>query len=710
MNRHRLLLAVGALAAMALRYALSMRAVLPEVVADETAYLSMARYISGGEVWNLGTAATYGPGYSVLIAPLFWLGWSPDDTFRAVVVVNCLLGGALVVAMESVVRRLTTFSRPVSIAVATIAACLPALVVTANHAWSDNLAPLCFAVLLVAVLRFSEMPSTARVAVLVVVQVAAYAVHGRFAPLAAVVLLVVAVTAWRRRLSIGRAVVAAVGLAAGMWTVSTLSDRLYATLYDPGGALTQTTMNLDRVLRVGAVTISASGQLWYLLVTTAGLAGFGMIALGRAGRRRIGRGPTTWRRTDQAGLDDLGLQPLSGLDLLALGAMLVGSFLVSAGFMADRPRPDQLVYGRYNDTIVGPLVVVGLAALCTGIGRRRRLTDLGLVAATAVATGGLVWVTRLEVLKGPFAPTTILGLLALEPAGTQRLRVATAIGVALIVVVAAVSLLPRHAVPALLAVTALLVAVGSWRAGERYRTMPRARPDTIEAVADILGPDDLVWVALHRGATVHGLYRYPFYDPDLRTRTINGGPVWDQGHAFVMASADQAEAVAAGYRLVWVDPSSANALWVGPGERQDELAASGRLLAPTGLGAAAPEDEQTSIDVVDAIRFDDGRLEGTVVINRPTTEPWPTLGPGGDAAGRVRVGVQLIDDACRCAITEGRADMLDWVPAERDAIRVELDVAFPDVPAGDYTVSIQVLREQVARFGEDERVPVTVSS
>src|SRR5690606_11751817 len=105
---------------------------------------------------------------------------------------------------------------------------------------------------------------------------------------------------------------------------------------------------------------------------------------------------------------------------------------------------------------------------------------------------------------------------------TQRLRVATAIGVALIVVVAAVSLLPRHAVPALLAVTALLVAVGSWRAGERYRTMPRARPDTIEAVADILGPDDLVWVALHRGATVHGLYRYPFYDPDLRTRTING--------------------------------------------------------------------------------------------------------------------------------------------------------------------------------------------
>ena len=715
-NRHRLLLAVGVLIAVALRYLLSRRAVLPEVVADETAYLSMARYLSGGPVWNLGTAATYGPGYSVLIAPLFRLGLSPDDTFRAVVVVNALLGGGLVVALEAVVRRLTTFVRPVSIAVATVAACLPALVATANHTWSDNLAPVTFAVLLVAVLRLIERPSVGRAATLVVVEVAAYGVHGRFAPLAVVVLAVLAVVVWQRRLRWAVAAASAVVMMAGMYVVSVLSDRLYAALYDPGGALTQTTMNLDRVLRVGPLAISASGQLWYLVITTAGVAGFGMVALTRSSwrhtrpvRRRVAaRFGEFDHDATQARSDDLGLRSLDVLTTAVVVAMIGISFVVSAGFMADRPRPDQLVYGRYNDTLVGPLFVVGLAALSASVPIRRRLTDLTWVVAIAVSTGALVWITKLEVLKGPFAPTTILGLLAIEELGTQRLRVATAIGVVLILAVTAVSLLPRRTVPALVVVTALLVGAGSWRATERYRTMAQARPQTIEALDGVIGPDDVVWFALREGASVHGQYRFPFYAPQLRTRTINGGPVWDQGHAFVMADADQPLAVANGYRLVWVDPSSSNALWVGPGQRQDQLAAAEDLLSPAGLSAPAPGDDTTTIEFVDPPVSDGERVTATIEIDRPTTEPWPTLGPGGDATGRVRVGVQLIDPACACAITEGRQDLDHWVAADDDDLLVDLDVSFPDVPPGDYTVSVQILREQVARFGEDARAEVTV--
>lgn len=715
-NRHRLLLAVGAFIAVALRYALSRRAVLPEVVADEAAYLSMARYLSGGPVWNLGTAATYGPGYSVLIAPLFRLGWSAEDTFRAVVMVNALLGGALVVALEALVRRLTAFTRPASIAVATVAACLPALVVTANHAWSDNLAPVTFAMLLLALLRLIERPSAGRAAVLVVVQVGAYGVHGRFAPLIVVVLAVLAVTAWLRRLSWAAAGASAIVMLAGMYVVSVLSDRLYAALYDPGGALTQTTMNLDRVLRVGPLAISVSGQLWYLVITTAGVAGFGIVTLTRGSwrqtrplrRRLAARFGEYDREVAPTRFDDLGLRAHDGLTTVVVVAMIGISFAVSAGFMADRPRPDQLVYGRYNDTLVSLLFVLGLAALAASASIRRRLTDLAWVVGIAVATGGLVWVTKLDVLKGSFAPTTILGLLAIEEQGTQRLRVATAIGVVLILLVAVVSLLPRRTLPALIVVSALLVGIGSWRAGERYRTMAHAQPQTIEALSDVIGSDDVVWFALDEGATVHGLYQYPFYATQLRTRTINSGPVWDQGHVLVMADADRPDAVAAGYRLVWVDPSSRNALWVGPGARQDQLAADDNLLSPTGLSAPAPDDDTTTIDFVEPPISDGERLTATIEIDRPTTEPWPTLGPGGDAQGRVRIGVQLIDPACDCAITEGRQDLGDWITAADDDLLVDLDVLFPDVDPGDYTVSVQILREYVARFGEDARAEVTI--
>ena len=36
--------------------------------------------------------------------------------------------------------------------------------------------------------------------------------------------------------------------------------------------------------------------------------------------------------------------------------------LTSVVFMADRPRPDQFVYGRYNDAVMWPVIVLGLNA------------------------------------------------------------------------------------------------------------------------------------------------------------------------------------------------------------------------------------------------------------------------------------------------------------------------------------------------------------
>ncbi len=43
--------------------------------------------------------------------------------------------------------------------------------------------------------------------------------------------------------------------------------------------------------------------------------------------------------------------------------------------MSDRPRPDQFIYGRYNDAVMWPIIVIGLAwvagAVRHGISRRQ---------------------------------------------------------------------------------------------------------------------------------------------------------------------------------------------------------------------------------------------------------------------------------------------------------------------------------------------------
>src|SRR5699024_10401163 len=106
-RRNRLVLLSGVIASMFARFLVTRRAVGPQVVADESAYLAMARYLAGvGEVWNIGPASAYSPGYSILIAPLFRIVSDPILLFRSIVVVNIVLGGLLVLLYEAVARRL----------------------------------------------------------------------------------------------------------------------------------------------------------------------------------------------------------------------------------------------------------------------------------------------------------------------------------------------------------------------------------------------------------------------------------------------------------------------------------------------------------------------------------------------------------------------------------------------------------------------------
>jgi hypothetical protein len=714
---HRGLLLLGALVAVIARVLVSRHAVAPEVVADETSYLSMARWLAGGDPWNLGRAATYGAGYSVLIAPIFRLFDDPDQIFRAIVLLNAALGGLLVLALEAVARRLTNLRRPWTIAAATLAACLPALVVTSNHAWSDNVTPLAFALLLVAGFRLVESPGVRSAAVLVVVQGAAYATHGRFAPLALVTLALLVVLAGTRRLDGRVAGGAGVALVVVMVAVKAANDRVYEAVYQAGGGVTQTTRELDRILDLVPLSISASGQFWYLVVTTAGLAGFAVVALLRAGwrsaapiRARLSaRFGDLGASTTRGSLDDLGLGA-DRLQLLWFTALAALSFAVSSGFMTDRERPDQLVYGRYNDTIVGPLVLIGFATLTAlTASRRRRIVDAVVVALAAVATGGYVWTLRLDLLEQPFVPTTILGLLALDEDATQQLRVVTLIGLGVFALAAAAALVPRSARTGRVALAVLLavaVPVGIGRSAERYATDRGARVTSTEALRDLLGPDDEVVFALGAGAGVQGFYRYPFYDEDLRFYDDRDAHPWDDGHELVMAPLASDGAAAAGYRVMWVDPNSPNALWVGPGARQDRLAAAGDLLPASGTDGAL--DAQAAVSAT-GVEVADGRITGAVTIDRPAGAPWATVGPGADPTGRVRLGVRVTSASCDCVVAESREDLDRWVLGDEAQVEVDLDVTVPRLPAGPATVELQLLREQVAWFGAPATVEVTIA-
>ncbi|HYI61176.1 MAG TPA: hypothetical protein VEW93_05165 [Acidimicrobiales bacterium] len=708
--------AAGAAAVMALRLWVVSTARFPRIVADETAYLAMARLLGGGPRWNLGMAATYGPGYSVLLAPWFALDLSPDTVYRAAMLTNVVAAGLTFVAVEALTRRLTTLAPPWSLAASAVAASLPGLAVTGTLAWSDAVTPLFFALVVLTVLRLVERPTVARGAVAGLTVVAGNVVHARLLPVVGVVLLVVVALAVQRRLAPpGAGAVVALTVAA-LVAARAAAGAVHDRLYEPGGQVTAGLSDADGVARVGRLALATTGQVWYLLATTAGLAGLGAWALAHRWWRDVGgldtlrrrRGPGHGRPgADPSAAPVAGLRALDPVASTAVLAVLGLPFAAGAVFISGGARGDQAVYGRYNEMFVAVLVTCGFSALVATRTWAARGRALGLVVAATVATGGLVWLTRLDALKGGYTPYTILGLIALEPRGPQRLRTATAIAVALVVVVVAASAVRRARPAALLVLAALLVVVGTVRSLDQIGPDRGSDPRHAADLGAILEPgDEVVYLMDGDTSVVEQFYRYQLYTPDLVALRAFG-PQWERGRTFIVTGTDQPELPAAGYRLAWVDAGTGAGLWVGPGARQEALAAAGELL-PAGLAGISPAMERAEVRFTAGPALEGEDLRARVVVTRPAGEPWPGLDRTAPPAGRVRLGVLVHGEECGCTVADGRSDLARWLPGASTRLSLPVEVDLGDLEPGHYRVSAQLLREGEARFGAVATATVTV--
>ena len=549
---HLWLLALAVALVMGFRAWASWRAVVPQVYADEAAYLAMGRLLGGGARWNLGHAATYGPGYSALLAPWFALDLDPPQVYRLAIWTNTVLAGCTVVAYEAVAARITPLRRPWTIAVAALAASLPALVLTANMAWSDNLTPLCFALSLLSMLRFLEQRDQGRGLVLALVVVGGTAAHDRFLPLAVVVLATMGWVAWRDHGARSSASTSAAVLVAGVIATRLVSSEIYDRLYQPGGRVDRLG-EVDRVLRLGPGLLSVLGQSWYLLVTTAGLAGLGVVALARE-----------WQRSSSHGAPPRG-RPVVGDDRLPLVAtsLLLGvAFATSVVFMTDRDTGHHLVYGRYNDAIAGVLVILGLGWLLTERSARSRWVGALAVAMAMGASVATSSLARGDVLAGGYNPPTILGLMAIHRSGPREHLSITIVGLVLLALIAAPNV-GRSWRRVTLVVVAVLAIVGGVRGVSYMRGRALPHPEVGAGPEEILGPGEVVAYPVDPGLAAAAFYGYPFYAPSLWLEPTDGSP-WEEGAPLILASRHAEPIRAAGYRPVWLDPHSDAALWAAP--------------------------------------------------------------------------------------------------------------------------------------------------
>ena len=347
----------------AVRFGFSCNRRIFHIAADEPAQLAIARWLSGGTRWNMFDHSTWRPGMATLMVPMFWFTDDTTTIIRGGLLIAAALGGIGAVILARLALRITPLTPLASVLAAGVVALAPASLSATAFVWAEGLVTVTFLGSLALVIAFYDhrRPITGMAAI--VVAVFGFTAHGRMLPMVALVAMLVIGRSlgsrqWTLAFTLGLVTAGwgAIGAGYAAWIFRGVWD-------EPGSSNTIGTV-MKRLPNVTENLQSAIGQTWYQLVATAGLFGISLAVLAAAAARRT---PVPHAAGSEPPIDasvepppPAVVSPRNARIVLACTLPLV---VVSMVFMSGRTRADHRIYGRYNDAVLWPLLIVGIAWL-----------------------------------------------------------------------------------------------------------------------------------------------------------------------------------------------------------------------------------------------------------------------------------------------------------------------------------------------------------
>ncbi|WP_019629244.1 hypothetical protein [Actinomadura atramentaria] len=359
----------------ALRLWFSRGQAVPVANPDELGYMFSARVLTGGPGADLSYGTVYRGGYPLLLAPAYWLAERPTAVYEIALVANALVS-ALMMPLGYLLLRRLGLTRRRAYLFGHVMAVLPAVLFFSEFALTDAVLPVVTLGWLLCAHSWLTGPagrwrSPALAAGASALAAYAYVCHTRGVLLLAAqcgLLLLAAVLRWRRWYVQAAGVAALGAVAAGGLS---MNGRLLPVLYPHG----DNNLGHNLVTRLtspdgwGWTLGLATGQLWCQLAITGGVAGIGLLVLGRVA---LGR--------DTPG-------PLRAVVLALLGVS-AGIALATSAALPDEHRIGNYVYARYLALVLPILFAVGIATVLRA--PRRTLVRPVAGAAALLAATALV--------------------------------------------------------------------------------------------------------------------------------------------------------------------------------------------------------------------------------------------------------------------------------------------------------------------------------
>lgn len=324
----------------------------PIIHGDEAGYILNGRWLAGE---GPAPGTRYFPGYSFLLVPAAWLTQSPLGFYKAILVTNALLGGLFSLAAWGLTDAFLKGRTIVRLMVTAAVSLYPSSVLFSSLALSENALSLATMLTAYLVKRSVDGDDVGPMPAVGLGVLSAYQliVH----PRGAAVLFATGLVAltfwrpwWRRRV--------AFALLAGSSAVVLVLGAVVVNRATSGGVavsdgyslrvVASSRLSLSGVLGIGT---GALGQVLYLVAGTYGLVVIGFCA----GTRQVREWMSSKEKTGAAAVALFSVT--TSLVVLVMSAWLVAPGNVSP------VKPDSLIYGRLNEGVLGPLLLVGLCVL-----------------------------------------------------------------------------------------------------------------------------------------------------------------------------------------------------------------------------------------------------------------------------------------------------------------------------------------------------------
>ena len=333
------------------------------VLDDEFGYWGIAAYLAGFD-WSdaVSKIPYYSYGYSMLLVPLFWIFDNPMHIYKAAIFLNGIMLSACFLLCYDIAKKLSRETNSyILMGFALLISMYPTYVAYSNIAWSECLLIFTCWLLTWCFVGLDEKASSYKFVLIGFLSIYLYVIHQRALGILIASISVILMMKLLNKIKLKQFIMVVIPIIFLLIVHFYLKDYIQSNVWlNASGNLTNDysdqASKISQMFTINGLIKAFKiflGQFFYLGAASYLVFYFGLYEL----VQKVGKSLITAIQTRK--LEILNYENNFYLNIFLLIAIL-SSIAISVIFMINPNRIDQIVYGRYTDMLVGPIILLGL--------------------------------------------------------------------------------------------------------------------------------------------------------------------------------------------------------------------------------------------------------------------------------------------------------------------------------------------------------------